>query len=99
MEFVAWVSNKFDFLLLDASQNQLKMFNIFESNSDKSDYFNALLAEANEKGAWMWKLYFRYILFGFIVASIVQYISSFSYCFLKVGHFDSNYVYYPYKIV
>lgn len=88
--------------ICESSKMQLVLFSRYFLThnliSDNYDYFNKLLADAQENIAWMLKAFVKYMLFGFIVASIVQHTIACLYCFTKVGHFDANFVYYPYKM-
>lgn len=81
-------------LFVSFSNNPLFIFNL-----DKSKYFIELLAKANGTAAWMWEVYMKYVLHGTIVATLMQFFVLLSYCFIRNGHFDANYVYYPYTLV
>lgn len=64
---------------------------------DEQDDAFQFVAQANAHSEWMWKVYSKYMVAGFLLTQIAGILSSVILCFTTLGHFDSNIVYYPYK--
>lgn len=67
--------------------------------SDASDHFDKLITETNDLCAWLWTIYLKYFSLGFTVGSVLICLVSYSISLIKSGHFDTKYMYYPFKIV
>lgn len=70
---------------------------MFSFHIDKDDDSFRYLAEANNKGEWMWRILLKYIMAGFAVVTTITAIISVLMCFIMDGHFNTNDLYRPYK--
>lgn len=77
----------------------INSFCIFILHLDKEeDSFNRL-KQINRICEWMWPIFFKFVLAGYCVCTVITSIVSILYSYIAVGHFDTNNVYYPYKFV
>lgn len=67
------------------------------SIADKDDETFQHLVHANTIREWMWKNYFRIIIFV-VIWAVTLYSGSIAYSFIICGEFNSKYLYYPLKI-
>lgn len=67
--------------------------------SDVDDDSFRYLARANMKSEWIWKVFFKYVIPGFLVGSLTTSIVSILFSLYKNGHFDREFVYLPEKFM
>lgn len=55
--------------------------------------------KANDTSEWMWQVYFKFVLGGFIACTATSTIATVLICLKIHGKIDTNYLYYTYKVV
>lgn len=75
----------------------LKIQILNNTNSDENDDTFQFLVETNETCEWIWKFYFKFVICGFAVCTLIVSSLSFLFCLLINDHFDSRYVYHPFR--
>lgn len=57
------------------------------------------LKKINQKCEWMWQIYLKYVLGGFVVSVISMASISVIICFIVKGEFDEGSAYHPFKFM
>lgn len=70
-----------------------KIFSILDENDDSFKF----LVETNNKCEFMWRFYFKFIVGGFAVITVIVATLSTLFCFWFNGDFDPRYVYHPFR--
>lgn len=74
----------------------MKMMCFFLRNLDKNNESFRFLELADKKGKSSWEIYFKYLVCGILIYSIIAPIISVILCHINQGHFDADFVFYPY---
>lgn len=71
----------------------------FFPDLDKNEDLFFRLKQTNEKCEWLWLLYNKYALSGYILNVITMAAVSVPYCYMVNGNFDVEHVYHPFLFV
>lgn len=66
-----------------------------DQNEDSFQY----LALANSTSEWLWKMYSKFMICGFVIAHVTIAVTCLLACWLIWGEFNPNYSYHPYKVL
>lgn len=66
---------------------------------DKNEESFHFLVQANNTSEWMWKTYFKYVMAGFSISSILVCAGSTTICYVTKGDFDPEHVYHVLKLM
>lgn len=71
---------------------------IFWLQSDENTNSFRFLVRANNQSEWIWQIYLKYAMGGFIVTSIFMVVFSVEYSIIVYDHFDVHEVFHVYKL-
>lgn len=70
---------------------------LFSTFQDSNGYSLQRLMHVNSRSEWIWSIYFKYGVGGFVPVALVTATISVIFCFTKNDHFESNNVYHLYR--
>lgn len=73
--------------------------NGFYSNLDENDSSFPILMSTNEKCEWLWPVYMKYGMGGFMLNTTNVSAVSVLICYITNGHFEVDKLYHPFKFV
>lgn len=77
----------------------IQFTNPYRFESDANEISFKFLIETNQNCEWIWKMYIKYVIFGFFVGIISMATISVSFSYLIKGEFDEKIAYHPYRFM